>query len=759
MTRAVAWDGVERGYRPEVPLSIHGSLRLHRETAEHVDPVTFEVVRYALLHVNLDHGQTLQRLCVSPVTMLCRDFQPSVMLEDGELVFLGPHLQYFSNAQSLTVQWILEHRSANPGIGAGDMFVSNDPYVGTPHQPDTIVAAPVFIDGALFCWVANVLHHSDIGGSVPGSFCVDAPDMFSDPPAFPPFRLVEGGCVRDDLEQIFVRQSRLPRNVRMDLHAAVSANSVAVSKIQALANRYGPATVKAVMRRVLDASQASFVEQLKHIPDGTWSASTYAECARTGDSGVYRYEISVTKRGQHLEVTNRGTDPQVGSINVTYSAFVGAFLAALTGIMTSQLSGAYGGVYRCVRFDLEPGTLSCANFPAAVSPSGAFTMELLISLSATVVAKMLACGDEHLRDLVIGPSQPHWCAVIFAGQLPHGAPFIGPNVDNMIGSLPASSAADGVDFGGHFWIPEGVAPNVEELEQLWPILYLYRRASPLGADGAGTFRGGRSFIEAGIPWGVPEMALALYSDESFPKASGLFGAGAAGRARVRLKHRCDVRGSFDQGSIPQDFEAIAGTEVPLDHKGPPMPVALDSTWEWGGTNSAGHGDPLDRVPERVARDVSTGGLSRADALRVYGVVLQDGALDLEATDRTRRAARRVRLERSTRPSVAPRSIPESMPIRVIGGALGLVEVDGVLYFASRPGRALLGRAGEGYRPGCAVLESPIRELGREFFARPGRPGDQMVLREYLCPMTGCRLDAELARRGDPIRPDMILASR
>ena len=34
-----------------------------------------------------------------------------------------------------------------------------------------------------------------------------------------------------------------------------------------------------------------------------------------------------------------------------------------------------------VRFEPVPGTLSCADFPAAVSPAGVFTMELLISLS------------------------------------------------------------------------------------------------------------------------------------------------------------------------------------------------------------------------------------------------------------------------------------------------------------------------------------------------------------------------------------------
>jgi len=58
-----------------------------------VDPVTFEVIRYSLMNINLEHGQTIQRLAVSPVTMVTRDFQPSIITESGDLVFLGPYLQ------------------------------------------------------------------------------------------------------------------------------------------------------------------------------------------------------------------------------------------------------------------------------------------------------------------------------------------------------------------------------------------------------------------------------------------------------------------------------------------------------------------------------------------------------------------------------------------------------------------------------------------------------------------------------------------
>jgi N-methylhydantoinase B len=253
------------------------------------------------------------------------------------------------------------------------------------------------------------------------------------------------------------------------------------------------------------------------------------------------------------------------------------------------------------------------------------------------------------------------------------------------------------------------------------------------------------------------MAIALYIDESFPKATGLFGANAAGRGRVRLKHRSDVLARFAAGEVPLRFDALAGTELPLDHKGPPLVIGADAVWEWGGTNAPGYGDPLDRAPERVAHDVAVGELLRDDASRIYGVALRsDGSVDADATQGARHDARSRRLARAVI-SRRPTPLPPDARLRPLGGGIALVDVGGEPYFASEPGRVLLGRAAEGYRLACAVVEEPIAALGDEFFARAGRPGDAIVFREYLCPVTGSRLDAEIARRGDRIDADIVLA--
>ena len=78
-------------------------------------------------------------------------------------------------------------------------------------------------------------------------------------------------------------------------------------------------------------------------------------------------------------------------------------------------------------------------------------------------------------------------------------------------------------------------------------------------------------------------------------------------------------------------------------------------------------------------------------------------------------------------------------------------------WVSLTGRALLGPVTEDYRAACAVCQTPVNALAPEFATRPGRPGEAMLLREYLCPLTGLRLATELIRSGDDPAPDMVLA--
>ncbi len=535
----------------------------------------------------------------------------------------------------------------------------------------------------------------------------------------------------------------------MDLRAAISSVQATGRRVAELAERYGASTVKAVMYRILDSGEAKFAERLSHVPDGRWSHRGYTEAAVPGDREVYAYQINITKRGERLIVDNHGTDPQAGSINVTYAAFSGAVLAAITQSMTADLAGAYGGVYRRIDVQPEPGLLNCADFPGAVSPSGAFTTELQLNIAVVAVAKMLACGDKLARELILGPCLPHFYGLIGGGLGPDGELFILANTNGMMGSLGAMPDRDGVDAGGHFWIPEGIAYNVEDLEAQFPVLYLYRRFLPGGADGAGRTRGGLGFEEASALWRSPAFSIQVHGNESFAKAGGLFGGNPGSRASFRVKAGTDLEDRLAGGEMPQDFDSLAGDEDPVIFKGAPVDTQPGHVWEWSSPTTPGYGDPLMRDPDAVRRDVAGGALAAGTAERVYGVVLGDDlSVDTEATASRRADSLRARLGGDE-----PRE-PVTPPSHALQVGELLHLVDGRWWCNG----ADLGGADESYKRRTVTRERPLREIGPEWEAQDVEMADKMVLREYLCPVTGYRIDTEIVRAGADSLHDIDLGA-
>jgi N-methylhydantoinase B len=415
--------------------------------------------------------------------------------------------------------------------------------------------------------------------------------------------------------------------------------------------------------------------------------------------------------------------------------------------MTSDLAGAYGGVYRRVEFRPEPGLLNCAEHPAAVSPSGATTTQVQLHAAVLAVAKMLACGDQAARELTLGPSIPHWYCTIMGGVDREGTPWIFPNTNGMIGALGGMPERDGVDAGGHFWIPEGVANNCEDVEAQFPLVILYRKLLDIGADGAGRHRGGLGFVEGTISWRSGSTQVALALGDSFTKGAGPFGSNPGTVAPFTAKSGTDVLERLAAGDVPGGLDELTGEQRAVEAKVAPFDVGEDDVWEFISPTAGGFGDPLRRDPEAVLADVELDLLDAAHTERVYGVVLVDGAVDVAATEQARRAARTERLGREAGDEV---SAPAGA--QRVGDLLHVV--DGRWWCNG----ADLGALTDNYKDGTVVREVLAREIAPEFAVPEYAHGmaDRVVFREFLCPVTGYRIDTELARVEDPPLHDIVL---
>ncbi|WP_321167703.1 hydantoinase B/oxoprolinase family protein [Baekduia soli] len=704
-------------------------------------------MRHSLWNANEEHGSIIANLSVSPISLETRDFQTAIISAEGEILFFGPYLQYLAGFMDMVAKFIIERRGED--IRPGDMWLVNDPWIGTAHQPDVNLMCPVFQDGELFCWVANNVHQNDIGGTVPGSFCTNAQDIYYDPVVIPPVRIVKNDEIDVDIESFYRRQSRTPINLALDLRACIAGNHAARQRIYTLIERYGARTVKGVMNGILDASESAFTALLDTIPDGEWSERCYHEVAVTGDRGTYRIELHLKKQGRSITFTNEGTDPEVGAINLPFAALRGTTLAAINVLMLAEQMGVIGGAARQVSYEPVPGTLTCPNYGVAVSPAGIYSTELSMAMSNAVLSKMLLCSsDEAVRDKALSTTPAQWHIHIHAGVNQRGAYYVGPMLDAIIGTTGATRSADGTFANGVWWIPEGRGPNVETYERDWPILYLYR-GEDQDSGGAGRFRGGNGGRLAYIPY-KGEVAVGVYSAEGVPKTAGLFGGNPGSVGATTLLRGSDVVARLAAGELPGSAAEIEGTVEPVQNKGVALPVDHDAVLEWNWGGSAGYGDPLTRDPARVGADVAAGSVGVASASDTYGVIASEaGEVDAAATEARRAELRTARLRAAgSGDEAGPLDLELPAGAVVIGEDIW-VNADDDAYCCAHCGRRTGALSGGHPKEELLVHQHAMEEIGPRFVDPAAFVDDPMVWREYFCPGCATRLATEVARPDDP----------
>ncbi|MFJ6359469.1 hydantoinase B/oxoprolinase family protein [Pseudarthrobacter oxydans] len=633
---------------PIDPTADYGDLSLHLiddESVAGIDALTYEVIRHRLVSVTDEMGDAIKRMSGSVVVTDCNDFGAAIMDEAGEAVQLGLYNMQLGSSLDMAVRWTLENRSDNPGIHPGDQFLLNDPWVGGGlHQNDVTILSPVFHEGQLFCWTGAVAHQVDLGGVSPGSWSVEGKDVFWESMPIPPIAIVERGKLRKDVEDSYLRRSRVPKLIGLDLRAKIGANNVAKDRIAGLIEKYGPDTVKAVMKRMMGDAETKLRSKLRRLPDGEWSAVAHQDGARTGDRDIHKIIVSMTKQGDSLTFDFTGTDPQVeGIINCTLAGLRGGILPIVLTMLCPDIPWAPGGIYRCIDIISEPGTINNCTFPAGIGKASVNSAWSTQNAVSETVAAMLGTDPELAKDSM-SVCCGTWDLALLAGVDQRGAGFVTMLCDSMAGGMGAKVDGDGVDSGGVNAIPMGRVADVEINEFSFPMLYLWRREE-IDSGGPGRYRGGLGASSCFVPHGSPLGGVHLVvsaTGKSVPQSSGLSGGYPAATQWDVLIRRSRILESFQRGSIPQSFEDLGGelSTLPTHYETDMAEGDVYFTnWQGGG----GMGDPLLREPASVAADVFGGRVSAEAARQIYGVQLNDdGITDQEATAALRSELRSAR---------------------------------------------------------------------------------------------------------------------
>jgi N-methylhydantoinase B len=747
------WASLNAGYIPKDELQVDPSLKFHSEYDPDLDPITYEVLRSKFWNLNWDHQETIRRAAGSLVVVQGYDFNSCIQTELGEGVVFGPGNLFFAGCADVVVQWTLEHRSGSVGINDGDLFIQDDPWIGTNHAMDTAVYMPVFIDGRLFAWVYNVAHERELGGIEPGGFVQSAKDVYSESTFWPPVKLASGGVVREDLLDAWVRRSRIPGMMTIEVKAQIAGVNLARRRLLEMVQRYGAPVVKGAMQRMISDTAKAVGSRLAEIPDATWRDSRYVAGSHPDDRNLYKLCMTMTKTGDRLLISNEGTDAAAGSFNITAGTLRACMTSPLLLFLAwdQQLCGA--GVLKQLDFAFAENAINSASHPAAVSTSLGLGMSLV--QAQHLAAKMMS-ASRTARDHVFAASGLHTLLYNHMfGTDREGSPFANFPFDGTVGAIGAFAGRDGIHHGGGAFSMINPVGSVEAYEQEVPFLYLYRRELP-ASGGHGKYRGGATFVSA---WtGHKSDEVYISSGGLFPSVTqglGLLGGYPSSGGTMWHAERTAVLSALAAGTAPADPAQLRA--LAPDGSAPP-PKKFDNRLSPGDLfevmpqPGAGYGDPLDRDPGSVEADLRDGRLSAEDALGIYGAVAGDGreaTVDREATaaERARRLTDRVSSARPPRKPLAvtvPTGGPRVLETVVLGTADGH---DGPVMGCARCGQGL-GAATEGYRPGCSELEIPLADFGPLFTDPKTETGVDLVFRRYLCPACGVALEGEICRKDD-----------
>jgi N-methylhydantoinase B len=509
-------------------------------------------------------------------------------------------LPIFVGAMAFAVKAVIDKVARDKDLADGDTYLFNDPYDGGTHLNDVRLVRPLMREGKVFAWLASVGHWLDVGGNVPGNFNAKATESFQEGFRIPPVKLMRGGVIQQDIVDILGANSRVPQSNWGDLNGQINALDLGERRLNALLDEYGAETINAALAALSERAEKLMRANIAALPDGIYRCDDFLDNDGVTDNPLaIALDLTIASDRMTLDFS-RSAPPCDGPLNIARSTTIACCYVALKHLFTDVPANA--GCLAPIDFVIPDATLLGVSAPR---PVGGYTETIL-----RVIDVIFGAFAQAAPDRANGSPFATINALSLAGWRAHGRRWV--MFCFFGGGLGGNPESDGLNHGNNP-ISTATIPPLEILESLYPVMFTQWALRP-NSGGAGMHRGGLGAIyeiEA-LADGGAEVFL-LGERGKYPP----FGVNGGGPAMLnRFIYETDS-GEATPPLISKvtDVKIRRGQKVRLETPG-------------GG----GFGDPATRDPERVARDVRFGYISRDAAENDYKVVLsQEGAVDAAAT--------------------------------------------------------------------------------------------------------------------------------
>ena len=562
-----------------------------------VDPVTFSVLLHAIGEASSEMTTVLQHGARSTIISIARDHSASIYTAAAEMLYQNDALPIHTIGGALNIEAIKEEFEDD--INDGDIFMINDPYMGTTHNSDLTVVMPVFYEGEHLFWTAVRAHQNNTGEA---SFGYASTNVWQDGIQIPPVRIFERGREIRSTIRFYLRNVRLPEWLEADLRAMVGAVRAGADRLQDMTRTHGVDVVVPTLAEMIAYAERRTAAEIRALPDGVYEGESWIDSDGQGTHNI-RVACTVTIDNDTIHVDYTGSDPQAGGhCNATVATMQACGSIPVLTIIDPTIPRNEGCTRR-IRVTAPEGSVANARWPASTWWGTVNPGDILIEAAWKALAQAapdrvpagwgrcqqrLSMGDDNR----VTPSVP-FAASIFVAASGGGA----------------CSGADGWPLTQCVCCLGGMqTESVEMVELLQPLFVEYNEFLADSA-GAGAWIGGH-----GIETSVRPIDGILYMkfeyEGTFNPPFGLFG-GLPGNGGCKYKERADGTRRFYMAHPDPDVIDEGERYVTVT------------------TGGGGYGDPLARPASSVQELVRDELLTIAAARERFGVAIDPDTLEVD----------------------------------------------------------------------------------------------------------------------------------
>ena len=569
-----------------------------------IDPVKRELIKNALVTVADNIMLSVVRTARSTVVKNNMDFSASICDADGQMVAQGLAVPAHLGATMPALKGCMDHFGDD--IAEGDVLATNDPYSGGSHLNDIFMFKPVFAGGRRVAFLGLILHHTDMGGRVPGGNAADSNEIFEEGLRIPPVKAVERGRLNSTLIRIIEYNVRVPDRNMGDLRAQLAALNLGEKELLKLLADHDIDEFVRYMKELPDYTERLARAGIAALPDGEYEFTDWNDDDGIG-SGPVKVHVKLTVKGEEITADFTGTSPQTGgALHTNYAFTASCTYAALRSVFDPGMPNN-AGFYRPIKVIAPERSWVNPVFPAALGARGQgghrVRQVVLGALAQMLPDRMPAC---------VGGSE---FAIVISGYRPDGKRFLHLDFHNNTG-LGGGPDRDGQD-AGPYCLGNMANTPVELMEAESPIVVDEYGFLP-DTGGPGKYRGGLGIVRT-YRLLADEGMMQLRSDREDHSPWGLFGGKAGAPARSYLNH-----GTPKEQRVPSKFM---------------RKIAKGDVFRGEMAASGGYGDPFERDVKAVLEDVLQEKMSVGHAASAYGVIIDPATLKVDEA-KTRAARRR-----------------------------------------------------------------------------------------------------------------------